>query len=91
MYAVVTLKNSLKNIVIPAKWIDGISVLNFANDGCTNSLPFKIFYSTNERKEANFVLVIKDHYEQLDLDSCYIAFIRKFFGKCYIFRAFKLN
>lgn len=81
MYAVVTLKNSLVNIVVPIKWIDGISVTEFANDGCTNSLPFKIFYSTDERKEANFTLTIKDYYEQLDSDSCYIAFIRKFFGK----------
>lgn len=84
MYAVVTLKNSLVNIVIPATWIDGISLINFANDGCTNSLPFKIFYSTNESKEANFALVLKDYYEQLDSDGCYIAFLRKFFGKCII-------
>lgn len=81
MYAVVTLKNSVTNIVIPVKWIDGISIANFANDGCTHSLPFKVFYSSDERKEANFQLIIKDYFEQLDADSCYIAFILKFFGK----------
>lgn len=82
MYAVVTLKHSHVNIVIPATWIDGISMSQLANDGCASSLPYKIFYSPNERKEANFALVIKDYYEQLDSDSCYTAFILKFFGKC---------
>lgn len=81
MYAVVTLKNSLVNIVIPTKWIDGISVSEFANNGCTNSLPFKNFFSPDERKEPNFKLVIKDYFEQLDSDNCYIGFICKFFGK----------
>lgn len=46
----------------------------FAKDGCSNSLPLKIFYSTDEHKEANFALVIKDYYEQLVSNSCYIAF-----------------
>lgn len=82
MYAVATLKNSLVNIVIPAKWIDGISMHKFANDGCTNSLPFKIFYSANEYKEPNFSLVIKDYYEELVSDGCFVAFLRMFFGKC---------
>lgn len=83
MYAVVTLKNSVVNIVIPANWIDGITIEKFANEGCTNSLPFKIFYSTDERKEANFTLVIKNYFEKLDSDSCFIAYFRKFFGKCF--------
>lgn len=81
MYAVVTLKNSLVNIVIPAKWIDGITLHNFANEGSYKSLPLRIFYSPNERKEANFALAIKDYYERMVPDSCFIAFFRKFFGK----------
>lgn len=82
MFAVVTLKNSLVNIVIPAKWIDGIPLHNFANDGSYKSLPLKIFYSPDERKEADFSLVIKNYYERLVPNSCYIAFFRKFFGEC---------
>ena len=81
MYAVVTLKNSQVNIVIPAKWIDGIPMHEFANYGAYKSLPLKIFYSPNERQEANFALVIKDYYEKPTTDSCFIAFLRKFFGK----------
>lgn len=84
MYAVVSLKHSLVNIVIPANWIDGVEIHKFANDGCFRSCPFKIFYSKDERKKANFALMIKDYYEQLDSDSCYIAYLRKYFGKIVI-------
>lgn len=83
MYAVVTLKNSLVNIVIPAHWIDGVKMHEFANDGCSRSVLYKIFYSLDERKEANFALVIKDYYEQLDSDSCYTAYFRNYFGKIF--------
>lgn len=81
MFAVVTLKNSRKNIAIPSTWIDGIKMHEFANDGCSNSLPIKVFFSTNQRKQANFALQIQDYYEQLTSDECYIAFFRKYFGK----------
>lgn len=80
MFAVVTLKHSHKNIVIPSTWLDGIKIFDFANDGCSNSLPIKVFYSTNKQKPANFALPIKDFYEDLTSENCYIGFLRKFFG-----------
>lgn len=81
MFAVVTLKNSRKNVVVPYTWIDGIKMHEFGNDGCSSTLPLKIYYSTDERKQANFSLNILDYYEDSIPDSCYIAFLRNFFGK----------
>lgn len=77
--------------MLPLQWIDGITLTDFTNNGGTNSLPFKIFHSPDNRKQPNFALPVKKYYEALDDDSCYVGFYRKFFGKYLAIQLFFQN
>lgn len=81
MYAVVILKHSLQNIVVPISWIDNFQIHLFGNYGAIRGTEFKIFYSENLDKQANFALPTKNYYEKLDSDSCFKAFIKRIFGE----------
>lgn len=88
MFAAIYL-DSQRNLVIPLRWIFSFELKKWVNDGINPSSQYKIFFSQDANETPNFSLPINvgEFYGQT---GCYIAQIRKLFGK-FIYKFFLWN
>lgn len=79
MFAVITLENTLDLLTIPMKWIKGIDLMNFVNDGINCSEPHVVFLSMDINMPPDFSMPISPSFESIE-SGCFWARINKFFG-----------
>lgn len=81
MFANILLKNSIKNLAIPVKWINKINLIDLMNNSINLSQTYIVFYCKRKR-EPDFTLPVKITFcDEEDFAACYEAHILKFFGK----------
>lgn len=87
MFAVVYLANAKKHIVVPKKFIFGLSKQNLYNYG-KNKRQFLVYWSkvlsddpTAENCVPNFGLDVTSKYPPEQNETCFIVQIKYFFGK----------
>lgn len=90
MFAVVYLVEAKKHIVLPIKFIFGLSKQNLYNYG-KNKRQFRAYWSkvlsddpTAENCEPNFGLNVSSNYPPVHNETCLIVQIKYFFCKCKI-------
>lgn len=87
MYAVIFLVDAKKHIVVPQKFISGLSQQNLNNYG-KSKRKFLIFWSKevcenglNDSTNPNFELTISSQHPPVQNETCYIGQIKYFFGE----------
>lgn len=62
------------------KWINGLHLAHDANHGVNCSKSYVVFFSNDEKKDANWRLPISNIFQE-GIDACYFARINKYFGE----------
>lgn len=73
-------------VVVPDAWIKDLNTAKLKNYGKNSNQDFLLFWSANNRKpnatqKANFDATIMSEYRATIDEACYLARIKKFFGK----------
>lgn len=97
MFAVVYLVDSKKHIVVPKKFIFGLSKQNLYNYG-KNKHKFLVYWSkvlfddpAAENCEPNFGLDVTPNYPSALNETCFMVHIKYFFGKHKFFPSLDLR
>lgn len=80
MFAIVTLENGYKHIVVPIKWIKDVNLNDNVDAGVNNLRKHILFYSSDKTKSADFKKEIKTRFDSR-MDNCYFAYVVEYFGK----------
>lgn len=88
-FVVVYLKRPKKFIVIKDFWVQGLCNAKLKNNGCNSNQDFLIFWAAQNDIASNvqpdFSMPLSSSYESTTDGICYIARIKKFFGKNSVF------
>lgn len=80
LYGIIGLEtNPVKVVVVPAKWIKEIDLVECADAGVNQSKSTVVFYCSDQKKQADFSLAVLDHFSIQP--ACYNGRIYKFEGK----------
>lgn len=92
MYAAIYLTACKTHIVVPKKFIFGLSQQKLDNYGKNRNIPYLIFYSKEECENGSnqddtvpkFNLAVSTHYPPDNNEACYTGHIKYFFGEYYL-------
>lgn len=79
MYLAAILSDSTL-LCIPVSWCYQIDIVNSFNNGLNHNKKKTIFFSKNEACNPNFLLPVKDQFDD-SVDSCYNAMIKRAFAE----------
>lgn len=86
-FVVVYLKRPKKFIVIKDFWVQGLCNAKLKNNGCNSNQDFLVFWAAQNdialNVQPDFSMPLSSRYEPTTDGICYIARVKKFFGKIF--------
>lgn len=85
-FVVIYLKRAQKYVVIKDSWVQDLCNAKLKNNGCNNNQDFLVFWAAKNdaadfTSQVNFDAPFSSRFEPTTTGVCYIARIKKFFGK----------
>lgn len=89
MSLVVLIEESKRMLVIKEDWLENVLSEDDLNNGLKDKafIKKKIFYLPNKEENPNFDIPVEIEFQN-DKSCCYMAFIKKYFGKNQFFNFF---
>lgn len=90
MFAVILLTKSKIKLIVPAKWILSLDIVQALNYGISHTKKHIVFFSKDLSALPNFQLLVQEVYDE-NMVCCYEAFLLHLFGKSKLILIFFFN